>query len=281
MKLFLGLVTHGGSQFNADGCAVAQLELIGQALTERGHRLGYLISDRDDFTDIHYDLDLSSRVSSAWSQAGLEHRWNAHVRDLSVGPSSRAGVVATGQWALSGIRRTLSAAGVPGMSRDMSRSGLVRLINIDLSHIRIWRSALDFDADITLVLEDDARLVGPDGGKSLVKIMECLPSDGEVIAVLASSFAASSLGVEDLIESAQPLSKDCAHVRVLESPLTNTLCANAYSRDLIRSLVARITPDSLIPVHPIDWRVNQYLLKNPEVRGLWANSAPFVQMSMQ
>lgn len=281
MKLFLGLVTHGGSRFNTDGFAVSQLETIAEALTARGHRVECLVSDRDDFTPTRYDLRTASRVRSAWSQAGLEHRWNAHVSGFPVGPSSRAAVLSRGQWVLSGIRRTLSAVEIPGVPRGVSRAGLTRLINIDLSHIRIWRSAVDFDADITLVLEDDARLEGSDGQRSIGEILECLPSEGEVITVLSSSIAASSLGVDRLLETAHPLSVDSPHIRVLETALTNTVCANAYSRELLRGLIARITPDSLIPVHPIDWRVNQYLLGNPDVQGLWVSPTPFVQMSMR
>ena len=139
MKLLLGLVTHAASRFNVDGSAVSQLEMIESFLSSRGHDVQGLVSDRDDFSNGAYRLGAITRVVSGWSQSGLEYRWNRHLAELESRPSLGKRLGSIGLRLGSGARRALSAAQVPGLPRDTSRAGLTRLINIDLSHIRIWQ----------------------------------------------------------------------------------------------------------------------------------------------
>lgn len=281
MKLFLGLVTHAGSRFNGDGSATYQLENIGSVLRSMGHDVESLVSDRDDFNADTYSLGMCARVASAWSQSELEYRWNKHIAEMESGASPGLQLGRVGLRLGSGIRRVLSALEVPGLPHDTSRAGLARLINIDLSHIRLWKAAREFDADLALVLEDDARLDGPDSVHDVAQILECLPREEKMLAVLSSSLAPSRLRLQRLIGRAHPLNDPCSQVSVMPSAVTNTVCANAYSMPLLDDLVTSITPDSLYPVHPIDWRVNGFLLENPGVVGLWTQPAPFVQMSMR
>ena len=122
VKMFLGLVTHAGSRFNRDGVATDQVTGLAQILTGRGHEVGVLISDRDDFDPDTYRLGLSTRIGSAWSQANLEGRWKAYVQRVqcrSAKASTAGSLVAR---AGSGTRRTLSALGIAGSGADLGRS---------------------------------------------------------------------------------------------------------------------------------------------------------------
>lgn len=279
VKMFLGLVTHTRSRFNRDGAASDQVTAIAQVLASRGHEVGVLISDRDDFDPDTYRLGLSTRIASAWSQANLEGRWKAYVKRLqgrSANTSTTGSLVAR---AGSGTRRTLSALGIAVSGADLSTEALKRLINIDLSHIRVWTAAHEFGADTVLVLEDDARLTHTHSTMSVADVLEHLPTSELSLAVLSESISPTGLGVRRILDHSNKLS-DYPQLRLLESPLTNTVCANAYSGKLIADLIASITPENLIPVHPIDWRLNQYLLTHTDITCLWSEPAPFVQMSM-
>ena len=279
VKMFLGLVTHAGSRFNRDGAATDQVTGLAQILTGRGHEVGVLISNRDDFDPDTYRLGLSTRIASAWSQANLEGRWKAYVQRVqcrSAKASTAGSLVAR---AGSGTRRTLSALGIAGSGADLSTEALKRLINIDLSHIRVWTAAHEFGADTVLVLEDDARLTHAGFATNVADVLEHLPTSELSLAVLSESISPTDLGVRRTLDHSNQLS-DYPQLRMLESPLTNTVCANAYSGKLIADLIASITPKNLIPVHPIDWRLNQYLLTHTDITCLWSEPAPFVQMSM-
>lgn len=280
VKIALGLVTHEGSRFNKEGAAEVQIASIAQALTAAGHDVELLISDRDDFDPARYSLGFADRIVSAWSQASLESRWSAHLGRLQPKASSSAALLEFANHLGSGLRRSLSAAGVPGFGRDLDRISLTRLINIDLSHLRVWQAAHDWRADTALVLEDDARLAEPDSQTTLADLLTALPTEGPVLSVLSRSISTTELKVRNVLDRSEPLDPHQPELRLLPVPVTNTVCANTYSQELISGLLASITPESLTPVHPIDWRLNRYLLDNPKVTCLWSEPAPFVQMSM-
>lgn len=280
VKIALGLVTHEGSRFNKEGTAEAQIASIAKALTDAGHDVELLISDRDDFDPARYSLGLANRIVTAWSQAALESRWSAHVGRLQPKSSSRLGLLELIHHLGSGLRRSLSAAGIPGFGRDLGRISLARLINIDLSHLRLLQAAHDWGAEVALILEDDARLAEPDSQTTLVDLLAALPTDGPVLSVLSRSISATELKVRNVLDRSEPFDPHYPELRLLPVPITNTVCASTYSQELITDLLATITPKSLTPVHPIDWRLNRYLLDNPKVTCVWSEPAPFVQMSM-
>ncbi len=280
VKIALGLVTHQGSRFNEEGAAEAQIASIAQTLTAAGHDVELLISDRDDFDPARYSLGFTNRIVSAWSQVTLEARWSTHLAGRQSKGSSSTDLFSSAKHLGSGARRTLSAAGVPGFGRDLDRTALTRLINIDLSHLRVWRAAHDWRADTALVLEDDARLAESDSQATLVDLLAALPTDGSVLSVLSRSISTTELKVRNVLDRSEPLDPHQPELRLPPVPVTNTVCANAYSRELITGLLASITPESLTPVHPIDWRLNRYLLDTPGVTCVWSDPAPFVQMSM-
>jgi hypothetical protein len=274
VKIVVGLVTHPASRFNADGVASAQTELIAAALGAQGEDVEILISDRDDYDAEAYPLNGEQRLASARAQVDLERRWRSYVCNLAGhdGQGPREQIIAFG----STIRRGLAALHVPGTGTDTSRAGLIRLINIDLSHIRIWRHAVHVGADVALVLEDDARLSSAEGPTDVLALLRALPQEVPGFAVMSESLGLNDLGVTSILDRS-PVTDG---IRRLRSPLTNTVCANAYNAPLLRSLVAVITPGSLIPVLPIDWRLNAYLLDHPDTRCIWAAKPPFLQASM-
>lgn len=277
MKFFVGLVTHPGSRFNAGGEAVAELNLVVDALMSAGHEVVSLVSDRDDYDSDGYPLNVKRRLASAWKQAELETRWRRYVASGGR-QSTPAG------WdverVLASTRRCLSAVGIPKAGGDLSEVGLRRLINIDLSHLRLCSAAIEDQADVVLVLEDDARFDRSLDMAQFVEMLTTFPREDLALAVLSRSLSTQELGLASHTTLAGRVDAEDQHWVEVSPAVTNTVCANAYSLAMARKLVDEISRTGLFPVHPIDWRLNQVLMNTSGVRCFWAEPAPFIQASM-
>jgi hypothetical protein len=277
MKIFVGLVTHPESRFNGAGEAMAELNFVAGALGSAGHEVVSLVSDRDDYDSNQYPLNVSRRLTSAWKQAELETRWRRYV--ASGGRQSTPSTWDV-ERVLASARRCLSAVGIPKAGRDLSEAGLRRLINIDLSHLRLWSAAIHEEADVVLVMEDDARFDSSLNTAQFVEMLTTFPREGLGFAVLSKSLSAQKLGLASHATVAGRVNAEHQYWVEMSPAVTNTVCANAYSLAMARKLVDEIDSSGLFPVHPIDWRLNQFLMNTSGVRCFWAEPAPFVQASM-
>ena len=260
--LLLGLVTHPRSRFRESGRHT--VDAVSDALRGSGVRFEVIISDRNDADPDQYRIDRSAIARSARHQAVLEARWRKNLDHRWGGP-------------IGDVALTVSMAARRMMA---SPETLLRLLNIDLSHLRIWRTALARGARAALVLEDDAQL-RTDVVGSLVA--DLLPRCARrcVLVNCSISIDPQALGVETLLRDAPTVA--IAPGRVLRQPnraMTNTVCANFYSAEFLAQLVAFIDRRGLVPVAPIDWRVNEFLLENPEAQTWWLDPPPFQQGSM-
>jgi len=159
-------------------------------------------------------------------------------------------------------------------------AALTRLLNIDYSHLRIWRHSLAVGAKATLVIEDDAQLVS-DEIVLLVESLMDLFGDRSVLVNCSQSLDHQSLGVQKILQQAPLIDRiGTVEVRDPRPSITNTVCANLYSAAALERLLWHIDHQGLVPVIPIDWRVNDFLIDNPDVSTWWLSPAPFVQGSM-
>lgn len=259
--LVLGLVTHQGSRFRANGEAVCGR--IHQDLLSMGVRTDLLVSDRNDADADRYLVSRSIVRRSAQAQAHLEIRWRSRVDHKDGG------------------LRDLALERAIALKRSLEPPTVaMRLLNIDYSHLRIWRHSLAAGAKATLVIEDDAQLVTSDLAPLVASVMD--EFTGECVLVNCSrSIDPSTLGVERILQQAPVRSRvGSVEVRDPRPTITNTVCANLYSAAFLERLVRHIDRRGLVPVLPIDWRVNDFLIENPDVSTWWLMPAPFVQGSM-
>lgn len=157
---------------------------------------------------------------------------------------------------------------------------LTRLLNIDYSHLRIWRHSLAVGAKATLVIEDDAQLVSDEIALLIGSLMDRF-DDRSVLVNCSESLDHGSLGVEQILRRAPATDRiGTVEVRDPRPSITNTVCANLYSAAALEKLLWHIDHRGLVPVLPIDWRVNDFLIDNPDVSTWWLLPAPFVQGSM-
>lgn len=260
--LVLGLVTHPRSRFRESGQRT--IDAVSEALRESGVRFEVVISDRNDADPVHSRIDRALIARSARHQASLEARWRKHLDHRWGGPLGDIALT----WSMA-ARRT-----------SASPEDLMRLLNIDLSHLRIWRTALTQGAQAALVLEDDAQLRTDVIGAIVAELVP-LSTQQCVLINCSTSIDPTALGVQNLLENAPTTSLLPGHVlRQPQRAVTNTVCANLYSAEFLAQLISFIDRRGLVPVAPIDWRVNEFLLENPEAQTWWLDPPPFQQGSM-
>ena len=257
----LGLVTHPNSRFRSSGEAVC--ERVFQDLLSFGIRTDRLVSDRNDAHDDRYRITHSVVRRSARAQAELETRWRNRISESTSTPYDLAVKQAIG------VKRGLAPT-----------AAFTRLLNIDYSHLRLWRHSVAVGAKATLVIEDDAQLVSDEIALLVGSLMDRF-DDRSVLVNCSESLDHRSLGVERILQRA-PVTGRIGTVEVSDPrpTITNTVCANLYSAAVVGKLLWHIDHRGLVPVLPIDWRVNEFLIDNPDVSTWWLSPAPFVQGSM-
>ena len=274
-EVFAGLVTHARSSFNADGAATAQLDALAAGLRERGLSVDTIVSDRDDYDAARWPLTRGEIARSAVSEVLLEHRWRRYLA-AGGGRPARPGwwdAMVTGAML---VRRVARAR----------RAMCVRLVNIDLSHLRVMTAAQDAGARWTLILEDDARASDVDAvAARLADLLPLLEASDIEFVNLSESLPLSTLRVEGII-GGPALPDGPAWLVGARRPVTNTVCATLYRDTLLREIRTGIEDRGLVPVVPIDWRVNEQVMRLVDDRRMgpqscaWVRPGPFLQGSM-
>lgn len=288
--LFVGLITYQGSAFTRHGEAVQMIDTIEAAMAAQGTACSSLISDRDDYSAADYPVTRSLLLSSALFQAWLEFRWRRYVArgraaSLPSLPRDAAVLVVMSARRLHsylGLNPFRSASRMPGARQ------VIRLLNIDLSHLRVYKSVLQSDASSALVIEDDARLTGHETAFAvLTSVLARLDPHTPGLVNLSESISHTELGVSEIL--GQPEAIDGIEgigVSTCSRPVTNTVCANLFSRRFLELLVASMEKHGLRPVIPIDWRLNRMIMDEWESGRLdstsctWIIPGVFVQGSM-
>ena len=145
-------------------------------------------------------------------------------------------------------------------------SAIERLLNIELAHLHLMRSGLDANAQWILILEDDA--FSPDVGDCALGISGIITetaSDSHPSYVsLSNSFSLEELRVDALMSPTFEHSWNGNVDRVVMEalrPVTNTVCANLYRRSFVEQLVEHFDSLPFLPAIPIDWKLNQVVMK--------------------
>jgi len=173
--------------------------------------------------------------------------------------------------------------------RQNSRAAeLRRLLNIEYSHVDLYRSAVASGATWAIILEDDASTAHlQDLAKGLIGIFEC--SSPPKMINISASYSLAEIGVEHLLVLNQDLPWVGSLTRnILESarPATNTVCAIAFRTDFLTRVLEDFDTQPSEPVIPIDWKLNASLMRLWGELAIGPNEcwfvepAPIVQLSM-
>lgn len=270
--LFIGVVSHEGSRFAVSQGPTGLAAQVAAQLPGTS----VVVMTSDLLPDPSPLVSSEAVQASLTAEMRLEGAW---ARFLGRPRSWRWWGVRASRWARRSWQRVRPPS--PAMVR--------RLLNIELAHLDLMRQGLASGAPWVLILEDDAFTSDiSDLSAGLAGIFAL--GDGPEYVNLSESFTPAELGISHLLREVDDVTWAGASTRsVLASalPVTNTVCAIAYSSAFLARLAPALEALPVSPVVPIDWKLNQALMDLHTAGELPSGScwlvepAPIRQMSMQ
>jgi hypothetical protein len=276
-KLLLGLVTHPHSRFNSGGKATNQVTELCDLVDGLDVSVEVLISDRNDFDQSTTRIGVVERFRSAWWQVKTEQDWANYLNAANGGKKE------------SKLRDYAFYGGMLVKRAFLflkSSVPLVRLANIDLSHLRVLRQGIQGNADWILILEDDASAQSlKDAAAKIADLLKSVEGQSvDCFVNLSESISHMDLGVERIVANAKVLQAfaDGSELVEVTPPISNTVCANLYSRAFAFRFAEAIESQGVLPSVPIDWRLNRVVMDTARegTTCMWVVPGFFVQGSM-
>ncbi len=242
-----------------------------------------MVSDEDSYTYVLLDLGRAQVVASIRAELRSEQRWRLYVSGNQPSLRLTAFMSARRAW------RVLRLAPPWRRHIEVDEPGprmVRRLVNIELSHLAVMRAAVQSGARWSLVVEDDASAT--DAGQfaaELLRFMKSADERGQPVTMnLSESFTPAQLGLDHLLSPAPRGASDPAWMTFrAQRPVTNTVCAVLYRRDYLMRLLAELEAIPLSPVIPIDFKVNEAVMRLAPTMSpgdCWvASPAPLAQRS--
>ena len=274
-SIFIGLVSHANSRFLSAQGSEGLAPSLGREFENLGITTTVQINSENLFDLYPFELDSHMARESVRAEIQLEGVW----RDYLNGPNR--------------LREQIRIAGRSVKSHLNRRENSVttelrRLLNIDYSHVDLYRAAIKSGSLWTVILEDDAYAANI---KDLaIGLIDLTNTQGSARMVnLSASFPLAEIGVQHLLKLSSEKQWIGSSARVVyesERPVTNTVCAIAFRTDFLSKVVADFDAQTPAPVVPIDWKLNATLMRLFETGAIASNEclfvepAPIVQLSM-
>lgn len=274
IDLFIGLVTHPRTSYPESVTESGLLAHVMAACPEQGLTCMSAVVDEDLLATGQIAMDRAAIRASIRAEFALEDRWARHLGRRSDG-WRRLVLRARESWRQ--LRLTV-------IDESAGRRMLRRLANIELAHLSLLRQARDSGARWALIIEDDA---GCEDAQALVRAIAALADGGPGFANISTSFTPAQLGIEGLVadDGLWPDGTGQRRILVADRPVTNTVCAVLYRGDFLARLVRELDPIPLEPIVPIDWKLNDALMRmhaaRDEMTCWFIEPGPVVQRSMQ
>ena len=293
VDFFIGVVSHEKSPFAANAAAgKSPADQLAQALDDLG-------------ASTRVQINVADLWDEGMDEGRLDPTWDVRLDPASVQRSLSAQIRAEDAWGRylggrswwhhNGRMLKLRIGRFVRRFHRPDPTTIRRLLNIELSHLDLLQRGVDAQARWILILEDDAEI---DDIPELARGLIGIAADGANtvnFVNLSASFPLSELGIERLlIPWAEGVWSGGTPRLILEArkPITNTVCAIAYTRAFAQQLLERWNDLPVDPVVPIDWKLNLALMhmtqnhargrKAPERRScLIIEPAPITQMSMR
>jgi len=265
--LFIGLVTHPRTRFSDSHGADGLMAQLTGALEPLGISPTTHIEDRDLAAGMP-DLSEDDLAESRRHLLEVQRAWATYCE--------RGGTIIRLQQWLGALRGSIEPA---------TASQARRLLNIELAHLELMSASLSAGAEFTLVVEDDADC--SDVGSLARDLHEMLtrPS-APYMSHVSTSFSPRELGIEGLVDSVEREWSNGGKELRLKRPVTNTVCATVYRRDFLVDLHELWRAEPVLPVIPVDWRLNAFLMRMrveallPEGYSSLVYPSPIIQRSL-
>ncbi|NKB92086.1 MAG: hypothetical protein GKR85_07380 [Candidatus Nanopelagicales bacterium] len=239
--LFIGLVTHPLSQFPGSRGSHGLMGQLADELSALGMEISTYCEDRD-LADSIEELTAQELAHSRDYLLQVQRDWASYI-------SHDSKSLRLHQW-VARMRRAVE----PQSSRAARR-----LLNIELAHLEIMTASLATGADFTLIIEDDAHC--PDIQALAGDLHDLMMrTEAPYMSHVSTSFSPEQLGIDSLVSGEESRWSNGGHEFRLLRPVTNTVCATMYRQDFLLNLHQRWRAEKLVPVIPVDWRLNALLM---------------------
>ena len=247
--LFIGLVTHARSQFPESRGSDGLMGQLADELSALGVEISTYCEDRD-LADSMEELTAQELADSRRYLLQVQRDWASYI-------SHESKSLRLQQW-VARMRRAVE----PQSSRAARR-----LLNIELAHLEIMTASLATAADFTLIIEDDAHC--PDTQALAGDLHDLMMrTEAPYMSHVSTSFSPKQLGIDGLVKGEERRWLNGGHEFRLLRPVTNTVCATMYRQDFLLDLHQRWRAEELVPVIPVDWRLNALLMDMHATGGL-------------
>lgn len=279
-SVFIGLVSHEKSSFVLNQGSIGLAASLQLALANSGVDCQLQVNTTNFFDEDAFPLTPKMARESVREEIRLESQW---FEFLERGDK------------LAQFGRILGrrAHFILNWKRNSQDHALRRLLNIEYSHMDLYRRAVRSGASWAIILEDDASAsfdVRELANELLGWITVSSEPDLQSKMInLSGSFTLDELGVRHLL---RPLNgfrwagNSGRTVLGARKPATNTVCAIAFRIDFLAEILADFDSQPTFPVVPIDWKLNATLMRlyqSGSIRAeecLFIEPAPIVQLSM-
>ncbi|MBI1351790.1 MAG: hypothetical protein GC156_11810 [Actinomycetales bacterium] len=257
--VFLGLVTHPASRFPEAAGEGGLIRSLESALVGLGRSVEVAVVAENLWSPEVLVITPAEVRASIDAELAVEGRWRAYVRGAPLGADGRALLTVRRVWRRLKLAPPWRSS---GQDADAGVRMVRRLANIELAHMRLMELAVRSDATWAVLLEDDAWVDDvPAFAQHLTSFLDSAEEVGRPQTMnLSESFTPRQLGIEHLLtEEALPGSG----WRLFQAarPVTNTVCAVLYHRDFLEQVTATMRDIPLSPVIPIDFKVNEALMR--------------------
>ena len=265
--LFIGLVTHPRTRFPASLGADGLMTQLAGALEPLGISTTTHVEDRDLASGIP-DLTAEELADSQRYLLDVQRAWASYC--------SHGGAKFRLQQWVGGLRGSIEPA---------TASQARRLLNIELAHVELMSASVSAGAEFTLIVEDDADCSDIAALARDLHLLLTRPS-APYMSHVSTSFSLKELGTESLVESVECQWSNGGKELRLKRPVTNTVCATVYRRDFLVNVHELWRAEPLLPVIPVDWRLNALLMRMhaegllPEGYSNLVYPSPIIQRSL-
>jgi hypothetical protein len=245
------------------------------------------VNSDDAWTPNLLPPDTEQLRASIDAELSTEERWREYVSPGSSRVTLRAFMAARKLYR----RLRLSPPWQSTLREDDPGSRMLRrLVNIELAHISLMSAAVESGSEWSLIVEDDA--FTPDVSAFAGALSAFIAERGDEAQPryvnVSESFSRDRLRVAGHLTRIGRWGGIESTVDVLgaDRPVTNTVCAILYRTAFLREVLAEFESIPLSPVLPIDWKMNEAIMRMHAAGRLgpgdcwFLNPAPLLQRSM-
>lgn len=274
-SIFIGLVSHGQSKYVKSQGSEGLANALDSNFKMAGWTTSIQVNTQNLFDMNPFPLTRKMARASVLAEIDAERSWTKFLNKPN-------------RWRQT-IRILLRYSYFSlNWRKNSDGSEIRRLLNIEASHLDLYKMAVDSGAPWTVILEDDAicmnvtdLVTGLDGLMRSQNFPEFVN--------LSNSFSFSELDVNHLLHEEGESTWQGRIPRTIyasELPATNTVCAIAFRTEFLVKVINDFESHPAHAILPIDWKMNETLMRmcregNFEPFGCWfIDPAPVLQGSM-